>query len=119
MYRKKKYIFITLALILILVGTVIYMIASPTLPNLPVMKRTDKKNNSDQVVIPAQKQRLYQDVEFLTSVTPARNYLNLSSLNKVAEFIFKEFQKLDCNVHYQTYQAKGNEYKNEIGRAHV
>lgn len=58
--------------------------------------------------------RLYQDVEFLTSISPARNYANLDSLNKAADYIKAEFDKLGCTVTEQRYQADGYEYRNVI-----
>ena len=62
----------------------------------------------------AQNKRLYTDVEFLTSVSPARNYQNLESLNKVANYITNEFGKLESNVIEQKWIADNNEYKNII-----
>ena len=62
----------------------------------------------------AQNKRLYTDVEFLTSVSPARNYQNLESLNKVANYITNEFGKLESTVIEQKWIADNNEYKNII-----
>jgi Zn-dependent M28 family amino/carboxypeptidase len=62
----------------------------------------------------AQNKRLYTDVEFLTTVSPARNYQNLESLNKVANYITNEFGKLESNVIEQKWIADNNEYKNII-----
>lgn len=64
--------------------------------------------------IPAQKDRLYADVLKLTSVKPARNYLNLHSLNLIADYIYDHFARLDCKVAWQKYQVEGREYKNII-----
>ncbi|MBT6439006.1 MAG: M28 family peptidase [Flavobacteriales bacterium] len=58
--------------------------------------------------------RLYTDVEFLTTVSPARNYQNLNSLNKVANYIINKFGKLESNVIEQKWIADNNEYKNII-----
>ena len=58
--------------------------------------------------------RLYTDVEFLTTVSPARNYQNLESLNKVANYITNEFGKLESTVIEQKWIADNNEYKNII-----
>ena len=43
--------------------------------------------------IPVNKDRLYADVEFLTSLTPPRNAFNLVSLNKSAAYIYQEFRE--------------------------
>src|SRR5688572_25779194 len=58
--------------------------------------------------------RLYRHVEFLTEVQPARNYSNLSSLNKVADYIHTSFSKLNCKVEIQKFQVQNKEYKNII-----
>ena len=58
--------------------------------------------------------RLYADVKTLTSIQPPRNYQNLNSLNRIADYIANEFKKLDCKVEFQNFKADGNEYKNVI-----
>ncbi|PRY12805.1 peptidase M28-like protein [Pontibacter ummariensis] len=60
----------------------------------------------------AQTSRLYHDVEFLTTINPARNYLNLSSLEKVVGYIQQEFKQCGAAPGTQTWQAEGREYKN-------
>jgi Zn-dependent M28 family amino/carboxypeptidase len=60
------------------------------------------------------KKRLYADVEKLTSVKPPRNYLNIQSLNHIAQYIYDEFRKLDCKVSFQNFKVDGREYKNVI-----
>jgi hypothetical protein len=65
--------------------------------------------NNDQI-----KARLYKDVQFLTTVKPARNYRNLSSLNKVAEYIEKSFLSLNYPTEVQKFKVDGKEYKNVI-----
>ena len=62
----------------------------------------------------AKTERLYRDVEFLTSLTPARNYLNLKSLEKTTDYIEREFKSMGANTEVQTWIADGNEYKNII-----
>jgi Zn-dependent M28 family amino/carboxypeptidase len=56
--------------------------------------------------------RLYQDVEFLTEIIPPRNYQNLASLQKIADYIETEFTKAGAAPQIQTWQAGGNEYRN-------
>ncbi len=58
--------------------------------------------------------RLYQDVAFLTSIQPARNHANVASLNRAADYIAGEFGKLACRVSVQTFQIERKEYKNII-----
>ncbi|MFD2245417.1 M28 family peptidase [Pontibacter ruber] len=60
------------------------------------------------------KERLYQDVLALTSLTPARNYMNMDSLNEAAAYIRTELEKLDCQVKEQPYEVDGRTYKNII-----
>ncbi len=58
--------------------------------------------------------RLYQDVAFLTSIQPPRNHANLASLNRAADYIAGEFGKLDCRVTVQKFKVERKEYKNII-----
>jgi Zn-dependent M28 family amino/carboxypeptidase len=48
-----------------------------------------------------QKQRLYDDVFFLTSLQPARSYFHPASLQKAAAYITEEFKKLSGRVSFQ------------------
>ena len=66
------------------------------------------------IQIPAQKERLYKDVEVLTSIDPPRNFQNIDSLNKIADYILEEFSKLDCQTDVQSYLAEDEIYKNVI-----
>lgn len=63
----------------------------------------------------AKQDRLYADVEFLTTIQPPRNYQNLDSLNRVAEYIYQALEKAGCEMSYQEFQAGGESYKNVIG----
>ncbi|GAA4027015.1 M28 family peptidase [Hymenobacter glaciei] len=64
--------------------------------------------------MPASQTRLYDDVAFLTSLQPARNYLNLESLNRAADYIKTEFEKLSGLVLEQAFEADGRRYRNII-----
>lgn len=64
----------------------------------------------------ANQNRLYADVEFLTSLRPARNYENLASLNQAADYIKAEFSKLGGEVVEQPFEADGRRYRNIILR---
>ena len=73
-----------------------------------------KKDMASKPTLRVNKDRLYADVEFLTSLTPARNAFNLPSLQKSAEYIHQEFRKLSSRVSYQTFRVGQKEYKNII-----
>src|SRR5699024_7832440 len=61
-----------------------------------------------------QKDRLYQDVDFLTSIRPYRNYKNPKSLKKAARYIERVFEKGGFAVGRQKWEAKGNIYENIV-----
>lgn len=67
----------------------------------------------------ARESQVYEDVLFLTSITPARNYLHLSSLEKVCVYIEEAFTKAGAKPEFQTWIADGNEYKNVIASYNV
>ena len=62
----------------------------------------------------ADAERMYRDVEFLTSVYPPRNHKNLESLEEAASYIEAEFRKLDCVVENQYWEVNGYRYRNVI-----
>src|SRR5215211_5366913 len=62
----------------------------------------------------ANQQRIYKDVEFLTSLIPARNYRNLGSLEKTVDYLAIEFEKLGMSPRFQRWTAEGTEYDNVI-----
>lgn len=62
----------------------------------------------------ANKKRLYQDVRFLTSISPSRNYKNVESLTKAANYIKMEFRKTGLPTFVQQWEAKGTVYENII-----
>lgn len=64
--------------------------------------------------IPVNKDRLKADVQALTSIVPPRNYRNLASLNRGADYIQTEFQKLNCAARVQNFTVDGREYRNVI-----
>ncbi len=65
-------------------------------------------------MISAHKKTLYQHVEFLTSIKPYRNYKNVKSLQKAANYIEENFKKFGFNPYRQTWIAKENEYENVL-----
>jgi len=62
----------------------------------------------------AKTERIYKDVQFLTSLKPARNFKNIASLEKAAAYIADEFEKTGASPEFQTWIADGQEYKNVI-----
>lgn len=64
----------------------------------------------------ANPERLYQDVEFLTSIYPYRNYKHIASLQKAAGYIRSEFQKSALEPISQTWEVEGNIYENIIAQ---
>ena len=62
----------------------------------------------------AKKERIYRDVEFLTSIRPARNYQHLAALEKVSGYIQNEFKQAGARPEIQTWLAEGHPYKNVI-----
>src|SRR5690625_245675 len=59
-------------------------------------------------------ENLYRHVAFLTSIYPYRNYKNLESLRKAADYIEKEMKKTGLETTRQQWKAKGNVYENII-----
>ena len=61
-----------------------------------------------------QQTRMYNDVSFLTSIRPYRNFKNLESLEKVVNYMQTEFQKYGYQPLKQNWSVNGNEYTNLI-----
>lgn len=64
--------------------------------------------------MPSHQKRLYNDVKFLTSLRPFRNFQNLESLKKTSDYIQYELEKAGYATEEQTWLADGNEYSNII-----
>jgi Zn-dependent M28 family amino/carboxypeptidase len=62
----------------------------------------------------ANKERLYNDVAYLTSITPARNVYHPQSLEAAANYIETEFNQLGAQPFHQVWEAGGKPYKNII-----
>ena len=60
------------------------------------------------------KKSLKEDVRVLTTIDPPRNHTNISSLNRIAEYILEEFKRCDFEVFFQKFLARGKEYKNIV-----
>lgn len=61
-------------------------------------------------------ERLYKDVEFLTSIYPYRNYKNVASLDKAAAYIKNELEEAMHPVSVQEWEFEGETYKNIIAK---
>jgi len=59
--------------------------------------------------------RIKNDLSTITKTDQSRNYLNISTLNSVADYIFQEFSKTCDTVYFQTFMVDDKEYKNVIG----
>lgn len=70
----------------------------------------DRTYNKPEISV--DQNQLYPSVEKLTSLSPSRNYENIDSLNKAADFIKGEFLKYGYGPVEQKYSIKGLEYKN-------
>jgi hypothetical protein len=64
--------------------------------------------------LPVSVKRLTADVETLASINPPRNHQNVSSLDRAADYIFKEFSRCTTRVEIQRYPVNDKEYKNVI-----
>jgi hypothetical protein len=62
----------------------------------------------------AEKNRLYSDVEFLTTLRPFRNVANPASLERVCTYLKEEFSSMGLEPEEQVWNARGSEYKNII-----
>ena len=64
--------------------------------------------------LPVSVKRLTADVQTLASINPPRNYRNVASLDRAADYIFKEFSRCTTRVEIQRYPVNDKEYKNVI-----
>lgn len=64
--------------------------------------------------IQADQKRLYQHVEFLTTEGYARHHLNFVALNKTADYIRAQFEKMGYLTEDQNWKAGGHTYSNII-----
>ena len=60
----------------------------------------------------ANKERLYDTVNFLTSLYPYRNYKNMESLERAADYIHSAYEEVSLPVSRQEWEVKGNVYGN-------
>lgn len=58
--------------------------------------------------------RLYDDVDFLTSIRPFRNFANPQSLQMAADYIIVEFEKTNLEVSVQKWKVDNEVYCNVI-----
>lgn len=62
----------------------------------------------------ANTENLYKHVAFLTSIYPYRNYKNIKSLQKTADYIEDKIKQIGLPTARQHWEAKGNPYENII-----
>ena len=82
-----------------------------TLLFLNVFSLQAQHKNSNDVRLNA----LKKDLRFLTELEQPRNYQNIESLNKVAEYLKSELSKVCDSVAFQNYTVNTKAYKNVIG----
>jgi hypothetical protein len=56
--------------------------------------------------------RLKEDVRFLTTINPPRNYRNVQSLDKAGTYIAAEFKKMKCRIDIQQFNVDERIYRN-------
>jgi Zn-dependent M28 family amino/carboxypeptidase len=66
--------------------------------------------------MPAEKDRLHQDVAFLTGLQPPRSYRHMDSLERAARYIRAAFEEAGLEVSTQHWSVMGREYRNLIAR---
>jgi len=59
--------------------------------------------------------RIEKDLTIITKTSKSRSYLNLETLNFVADYIHSELSKVCDTVYYQDFNVNGKTYKNVIG----
>ena len=57
---------------------------------------------------------MYKTLKYLTQVQPPRNFINVDSLNKVANYIKNRFEQSGLTVEFQEFKVDGNIYKNVV-----
>jgi Zn-dependent M28 family amino/carboxypeptidase len=66
--------------------------------------------------ITTNQQNLYNHVQFLTELKPARNYQNIESLAKASAYIEQHFASLGLETRRQVWTVNGQEYSNVVAR---
>ena len=64
--------------------------------------------------MPANSEKLYSHVKFLTDLRPFRNYMNTDSLESVVSYLKKHLKQWGYEPKEQMWKAQGHEYKNLI-----
>lgn len=91
-----------------------YLLQRTTLRKKQVAHNFDFTYMDQNHVMKANKDLLYRHVQFLTSLTPPRNYLNLDTLEKVCSYLEEQFRDMGAQPEEQTWTADGRQYKNII-----
>lgn len=77
---------------------------------------TAKPDIKSQLSLSIDSLKLKQDVNFLSTIQPARNYKHPEILDSIAAYIFNSFQKNADTVYYQNFSVNGINYKNVIAK---
>ncbi|HLP74211.1 MAG TPA: M28 family peptidase [Bacteroidales bacterium] len=64
----------------------------------------------------ADKNRMYADIDFLTSLQPARHYLNTESLGKATDYISDQLIKAGLQPERQTWSFSTRQYSNIVAK---
>ncbi len=73
-----------------------------------------KEKNTNTTSYTKQELKIVQDLEQITNTAKPRNYKNIETLNKVANYIKKELTKVSDTAFFQSYKVENNTYKNVI-----
>lgn len=65
------------------------------------------------------REKLYQHVEFLTTLRPFRNYQNHESLAQVCRYLKSELESYGLEIMEQTYNVGGHHYKNIVATYNI
>lgn len=60
-------------------------------------------------------EKVKESIRKLTKTNQSRNYLNISQLNSISDYLFQELKNNCDTVYFQNYIVEGKVYKNVIG----
>ncbi len=99
MYR---WLFILSAFVLLLNGCVYWLVRNPG----------DIESHVPFEPVKVSREKLRDHVEYLAGITPPRNYENIQSLDKAADYISAQCKSLGYTVLNQEFTDQGREYRN-------
>ena len=101
--------------LIFLAGALFYYFSYPEKTAHEILEEMKVKNERKEALTKQLNPKttyLREIVKVLTEVNPARNHANINSLNKIADFIKKEFGGANLQTKFQPYQVNGKTYKN-------